>query len=303
MWFKNLKIYQLTQHIDFDPETLETALEEQAFQPCGPQEPSRLGWIAPLGRASTSLLHCSQGHILLCARKQERLLPANVVKEQLEEMVLDIEGKEARKVYRKEQMSLKDEIIFSLMPKAFTRSKNLTAYIDTKRQLIIVNTASSNQAEELLNLLRESLDMLPLVPLASEQDVSLLLTDWLQKQPPRHFHIGGDCELQDNLDEKNRIRCKNQELSATEIKQHLDVGKQVIQLSMDWQERISFNLQQDLTIKQLKFEDIIIEQLEDDNADDQAAYFDSCFSLMVLEIGAFLDALLKQFAVENQLVA
>jgi recombination associated protein RdgC len=291
MWFKNLKIYQITQPLSIDTDTLEQQLEAQLFKPCGQQEPSRLGWVSPLGRKGNSLMHVCNGHILLCARKQERLLPANVVKEELEEKIHAIEEKEGRKIYSKERSSMRDEITFELLPRAFTRSQSIMAYIDVQRNLIMINCASASKAEEFLNLLRESIGSLPVVPFSIEQNLSTLLTDWLSNDPPMPFSIGSDCELQDGKDEKNRIRCKNQELSAEEITSHLEAGKHVIQLALQWHDRISFLLQNDLTIKRIKFEEILQEQLDNMENEDKATLFDNNFAIMSLELGAFIDDL------------
>lgn len=293
MWFKNIKIFQITQDLDLNPETLEEQLQEQAFKPCGHQEPSRIGWDTPLGRNASALSHVCNGDIYLSARKQERVLPGNVIKEHLEEKIHTIEEQESRKIYSKERTSMKDEIIFELMPKAFTRSQKIAGYIDTRRNLIIINCASNSKAEEFLNLLRESIGSLPVVPFSVEQDMSTLLTHWLKTQPPSPFLIGADCELQDVMDEKNRIRCKNQELTSDEITNHLEAGKKVIQLALFWHDRVSFLLQEDLTIKRIKFEDILQEQLDNMDSEDTATLFDNNFSIMSLELGALIDDILK----------
>lgn len=293
MWFKNIKIFQITQDLPLDQQTLEEQLSEHSFKPCGHQEPARIGWDTPLGRNASALTHFCDGHIYLSARKQERVLPANVIKEQLEEKIHQIEEQEARKIYSKERTSMRDEIIFELMPKAFTRSQKITGYIDTRRKLIIINCASASKAEEFLNLLRESIGSLPVVPFSVEQDMSTLLTHWLSTEPPAPFLIGGDCELQDVMDEKNRIRCKNQELASEEISKHLEAGKKVIQLALHWHDKINFVLHEDLTVKQIKFEDILQEKLDNMDSDDKAALFDNNFAIMSLELGALIDELLK----------
>ncbi len=75
MWFKNLQIYRFTRPFDLTVEQLETQLEACAFTPCGSQDISRFGWVKPLGKFGSTLTHAASGHILLCARKEEKMLP------------------------------------------------------------------------------------------------------------------------------------------------------------------------------------------------------------------------------------
>ena len=85
MWFKNLQIYRFTRPFDLTVDQLETQLEACAFTPCGSQDISRFGWVKPLGKFGSTLTHSASGHILICARKEEKMLPGTVVKEMLAE--------------------------------------------------------------------------------------------------------------------------------------------------------------------------------------------------------------------------
>ena len=83
MWFKNLQVYRFTRPFDLTAEQLETQLESLTFTPCGSQDMSRFGWTRPFGKFGSTLTHSANGQILICARKEEKMLPATVVKEQL----------------------------------------------------------------------------------------------------------------------------------------------------------------------------------------------------------------------------
>ena len=122
MWFKNLYIYRFTKPFELSPEEISEQLTEFEFQPCESQELSRTGWVPPLGRHGSDLVHVNGGNIMLCAKRQDKLLPASVVAEEVEQQIEMIEEAEARSVGRKEKQSLKEEMIFTLMPKAFVRS-------------------------------------------------------------------------------------------------------------------------------------------------------------------------------------
>ena len=107
--------------------------------PCGSQDTTRSGWVPPLGRHGSEFVHATSGFLMICCKRQDKLLPAAVDNEALEEKVLQFEEREARKLPAKERRSLKDEVIFSLLPKAFARSSLQFAYIAPKDNLLVVN--------------------------------------------------------------------------------------------------------------------------------------------------------------------
>jgi len=85
MWFKNLRLYQLTEDFTHSPEALAEALAAQPFKPCGSQELQRSGWVPPVGADSEEYVHATGGYIMICAKRQTRILPGAVVNEHLEE--------------------------------------------------------------------------------------------------------------------------------------------------------------------------------------------------------------------------
>ena len=58
-WFKNVMIYRLTKSLDWTSQTLQTALEQEIFHPCGQSDMSKFGWANPL--RGSELLHFSVG--------------------------------------------------------------------------------------------------------------------------------------------------------------------------------------------------------------------------------------------------
>ena len=99
MWFKNLQLFRLSGDFTHSTTDIENKLTDHLFEPCGKTEPSRYGWVSPFGDHNDQLVHSAGGFLLLCAKKEERVLPAAVVREQLDERVAKIEAAEARKVY------------------------------------------------------------------------------------------------------------------------------------------------------------------------------------------------------------
>ncbi|WP_333877826.1 recombination-associated protein RdgC [Methylobacter sp.] len=301
MWFKNLSIFRLTEDFTLAPADLELKLEQMAFRPCGSHEEFTFGWTSPLGKSSEQLVHSANGFLMLCGKKEERVLPASVVNEMMQEKILETEEQQGRKLSKKERTAIKDELIFELLPRAFTFSNKTYAYIDPKGGWLIVDAASAKKAEDLLSSLRKCLGSLPAVPLNTIEKPVKVMTEWLiNNQAPDDITIEDECELRSPEEEGGIIRCKRHDLSLPEIKNHLDTGKEVIKLAVNWADRIAFIIDENLAVKRLKFLDLIQDQVSDIDTGSEAEQFDVDFSIMSLELANFLPRLLELFGGENK---
>ena len=169
MWFKNLIVFQIEQDLDLNDETLTECLERGQFKPCGSQEPSTLGWVPPMAEMSEQLFHAGSGMYLLTAKREERVLPIGVIKDAVDDKVAEIEKREERKVGRKQKMEIKEDMVFSMMPRAFTRSARMQGLVMPGLNLIVVDSANRNKAEEWVSLLRHSLGSLAVKPVETKK--------------------------------------------------------------------------------------------------------------------------------------
>lgn len=295
MWFKNLRVYRLTEKLSYTPELLDESLAKFEFQPCGKLDPIKYGWVPPLGREGVQFAHAAGGCMMMCAKKQEKVIPSAVINEVLEERIVEINTSESRHVGRAEKQTLKDDVIFTLMPKALAKSSLDYAYIDTNHQLMIVNSSSASRAEQLISALREalgSIKLIPLTPLNPAQDV---LTSWVRTgSTPKEIELGEECELK-SLRDGRIIRCKNQDLTADEITQHIESGMHVTKLAIQWNNAISCIIDEEMSFKRIKYDDAIYERADDGSADSKAQQFDQDFSVMTIELAAFLTAMIHAF--------
>jgi len=302
MWFKNLALYRFTEPFTLTADELEEKLADKHFRPCGSHDEFSLGWTSPVGNTSEQLIHASNGFLMLCLKKEEKVVPAGVINEMLQDKIAEVEEQEARKLSKKERTALKDELIFELLPRAFSFSKKTYAYIDPKGGWIIADAASAKKAEDLLSYLRKGLGSLPVVPVNTTDKPIATMTQWLvdNSSVPKDLVIEDECELRSPEDEGSIIRCKKHNLALPEIINHLDTGKQVIKLAVNWTDRISFIIDENLAIKRLKFLDLIQDQVADTEAEDESARFDVDFSIMSLELSNFLPRLIEIFGGENK---
>jgi len=291
--FKNAKIYQLGAPLTLTLTEWHAHLAAFRFRPCGPLETLAMGWVSPLGRADTDPVIAVNNCLMLAMRRQERLLPAAVITEMLDERIAVIEHQEKRVVNKHERKRMRDEILVELLPRAFVRSRLVRAYLDRQLHSVVIDAGSDKVAEDVLTLLRETLGSFPAKPLATEIDVADRLSAWLKTdEPPPGFMLDDSCELRDRADAQAVVRCRGMDLSTPEIKAHLDNGMQVASLGLVWNEDLTFTLEASLTLKQLRFSDALLMTEERAPGPDQAALnFDTEAAIMTDQIRSLMGGL------------
>ncbi|WGE41331.1 recombination-associated protein RdgC [Actinobacillus equuli] len=293
-WFKNVMIYRLTSPLSLESHSLEEQLQQTKFTPCSQSDMSKFGWSSPL--SGSELLHFSQGkQFLLVSHKEDKLLPANVVKKETEERIAVLEEKEARKLKKTEKQAIKDDVVAMLLPRAFSKHQFTAIWLDLDAQLVYVDAGSSKRAEDTLALLRKTLGSLPVVPISFALLPSEVMTNWIAKgHTPNWLNLLEEAELK-SFDTDSVIRCKRQDLESEEIAQHLQAGKFVTKLAIDWENHFSSVLNEDATLSRVKFADEVREKNDDILKEDIAQRFDADFLLMTEELKLFTQKMIEEF--------
>ncbi|MGQ8364902.1 recombination-associated protein RdgC [Glaciecola sp. 1036] len=297
MWFKNVKIYKFTQDFSLNTDTLQSQLEQMQFKPCGSQESQSMGFVNPVPNGEL-LFHAANDAVAVTLKRQERILPASVVNAELSERVAKIELETGSPVGKKAQKDLKEDIIQQLLPRAFTKSAKTNAIILLTEQLVIVDASSDKAAEVILACLRKCLGSLPVVPFVKSQQQHIL-TDWLKHDAPEGFELLDEAEFKSTADDGAIVRVKKQDLDADEVLAHIQAGKLVEKIALSFKERLTCVLAEDLSIKRLKFTDLVMQENEDIPKDEVAAKFDADFALFCAEIADFIQALKTIFAEQD----
>jgi recombination associated protein RdgC len=129
MWFKNIQFYRFEDQFKLTAAQLHDKLETRKARPCGQMEMGCQGWSQPLGRAGHTLVHETDGALMICLRREDKLLPASLVREQVAERAFQIEQEAGRSVGRREKADIKDQVLQELLPRALVRAAHTWACI------------------------------------------------------------------------------------------------------------------------------------------------------------------------------
>lgn len=273
MWFKQVSFYPLNRQALPDAGVLADKLQAAAFAP-----PTGLEWFgegfAPPQPFSPEPVFAADFTWSAALKKSEKVLPAGVIRELLDEKVAEIQAAEARSVGRKEKQELKERITDELLPRAFVRSSRTRILCDTRSGLLLVDSASANRAEHALSKLREALGGLEARLPHTQTSPQALMSDWLLKgEADGAFVLDDSCELKGTGDVVPVLKASRQDLTAAEIVQHLKSGKQATRLGLIWRDRIAFVLDQDLSLKRIRYLDVLQEEAEGHGDDAESLAF------------------------------
>jgi recombination associated protein RdgC len=293
MLFKNATVVRLTGDIPRENEELLKVLESNRFVPAREMESERRGWIPPSGKESDDLVYAQGAVYLLCLQIESKILPASVIREELKErMALREAG--GRKIRSKEKQQLMDEIRFDLLPRAFSKFTRVLGYIDYQRQEVVVGTASKTQVDEFLAFLRASLGSLPVQSLKAEYSPTMRMTDWARlRQAPSKVKFGAEITLVEPEGGKGSFR--KQDLLSDEIQQCIEAGKQVQRMAFEWNDYLSFTIDEELTIRKLSALDMFDQEYEGDSDEDDDIAANLFLTFMALR--ELLPELYKWFGV------
>lgn len=299
LWFRNLQSYRLATHHGLTPETIADALARKPFVHCSSQDLFSQGWIPPARHMPDLYAPANQNVVLVCLKTEEKLLPPAVVRQQADERIQKIEAEEGRKVGRRETREIRERVAEELTPRAFVKSHAQRALIDLECGWVWVEGSSASKAENLLSLLREALGSLPTRLVDTQTSPQSAMTLWLEEGTPASFELDADCELRFPGDGGAVARFTRQALETDEVRQHLATGKLASKLGLVWDERIAFQLTEKLEIKRLAMLDVLQEEIENADAADQGALFDSSFALLIGELRNFIPAVLSALGGET----
>lgn len=291
MWFKQVQLFQIDETIDC--EVLEAQLQSLAFHPCLPSHHYSRGFVEPVetNQEENILARRVGDYVMLCLQLEEKILPASVIREALADKVSEIARREDRKVRGKERLALKDEVIFSLLPRAFTKKSKIYGYIDLSSKRLVLGTVAEKKAEHFVSMLRKAVGE-EIYAIETEK-LSPKMTHWVRHQDyPTVFSVQKAGVLQDPEQASRVIRCKAQDLFAKGIQSLLSDGCEVRQLALQWHDQVDFILSEGLLLQSVRLSDDVALQSKELELESKEQQFDADFMIMAKTFsGLFLDLL------------
>lgn len=282
MIFKNAQVRAFTRPFNYTIKELNEFLAGCRFKPLEEKQVKSIGWVNPVGAVSTvddDYYLASTGGIILLKYYIEKkdIKPRTIQKklEVIEKMMVESEG---RNLTKREKIEHTETIIEELLPHAQTIEKAVFAYISPKDNIIVVNTSTNSDLEEVCGLLRKSIGTFPSTIvteyiLAEEKEdrptVTEALTGWLigEVPAPAKIFIGESCATVSRFPEsKAKANFKNQDLQTSEIREFILNNMQVSEISLVLYEGeadnpnhiMSFTVNKELDIKSIKIFDHIL---------------------------------------------
>ena len=279
MWFKNARLFQLNEAFSMNAEQLSDALKGDALKACAPMEAVSKGWVSPFGSDSELFVLQSGDALLFTLGIEEKVLPAAVVNHQLSQQLDSIKAESGQKPGRKQQTDMKQQLMLEMLPQAFVKPKAISAYIDLKLGLLVVDCASQNAAEDLVSQLRQTLGSFKASAFGPSSSMAQVLTQWvLHATGDGGFQLDNEIVLETLDDSKGVVRGRNIAHLDDQMKLHIDNGYLVTQLGLSFNDRVELVLGHDMGIKKVKFTDLVLDQLDDESIESEWQLLDSRFA-------------------------
>lgn len=294
--FKNALVYQIEQWEQPPLQDIEARLVGSRFVECGATQAESHGFIEPRGDQGAPLLESVGGQLILKLCSETKGVPGGVIKTQLEERLQAIEQQTGRRPKGKQVKELKEEIVHTLLPRAFPKRGSTLIWLDLQARYLVIGAGSFKKADRIVTQLIELLGGgLRLLPIQTALSPAVAMAEWLtEKEAPSGFSLDRDCELKQPDSEKAAVRYARHNLELDELGEHIKQGKLPTQLAMTWASRVSFVLTESLSIKRIKLLDVVLESTrgaQDTGRDDGG--FDADVALTTGELRKLLPDLFE----------
>lgn len=300
MFFKNIFVFAFTRPFALSAQALIEHLNTQLYTPCKSTDLSHFGWCQPFGKHGKALVEEQAGNLLICAKHEEKIIPASVVNDHLDLRISQLEFEQGRSPTKKEKEQFKEDIIFDLLPRAFSKYSITQAYISPVNNIIVVNSSSRSKAEDLLALLRKCLGTLRVTSFSPSVAPDETMTNLIVEQNlPEVFSMGHGAKLSGIGDHAPQIGMKNCDLNSEEVKAHIDAERYVTRLSLEYDNCMSFDVCDDLSIKAIKYFDVLTEQNDDIDKDDIKCRLEADLLLMSSETNRMINDVLAIFSLAS----
>ncbi len=146
---RNAFVYQASAEHPLLPDSqqaLTELVEQRQFVPVLPSHIASTGFVAH--PSTGELVTPFAGGFAFVLRMDSKILPASAINAKAQEKVAEIEARENRKVYRKERLLIKDDVLALMIPQAFIKSRLVEVFYMPTTGRLILSCASQSVADE-----------------------------------------------------------------------------------------------------------------------------------------------------------
>jgi recombination associated protein RdgC len=256
--------------------------------------PGKLGYSWKILREGLPYIKVAE-NIMLTLEFQSKLIPTQVINVELKKELEKIETLQGYRAGKKQKRDIKEAIIIKLHEQAFVTSRCINVWINTKYDLMCIETISQSVSDDVISRLIKDLEYqgrpinTTIKPVAfMRQIISEVFID--------NFSLGESCVLV--ADGQKSINFKNERLDTTEVSNYLINGRKPKKLELSFDSgRAIFTIDENLRISKIVLPDITNERGEFETDED---YFDSTFTIRAGQCIEIINELLDQLGEEDE---
>lgn len=242
--------------------------------------------------ATGELVSTFSGGLAFAVRYDTKILPASVIRNEVDKRVKAIEQSDGKKVGRKERLSIRDQVTDDLLPRALGKTAIVTCYYSPEKKHLIVPVSSKQLADVVTSELVHAVGSIKTTTI-NVSDVKLGLTtkvqQWLDDAESDAF--GWDFEPGGRVKMVGESESASFDMAALDkaragIQDALKKQFAVAELGMIFKESTSFRLTHEFRLKGIHFS---YEPTEDADSLREAWEYDA--SLQLLELTRITDGL------------
>jgi recombination associated protein RdgC len=235
----------------------------------------------------------SESMFLMCLQLEDKILPAQVVKQATDARISEIVIENQQKPTRERQRQLKDDVISGLLPRAFSKLQRVNILVDIERGRIILDTLTAKNIEMVWVAVKRIFPDWKIDWVDANSCIKNM-TSWLKTDTPDGFTLQKYVVLRDPQQQSRIIRAQQQDLSHNVIQTLLAEGCQVMQLALDWREQMTFTMTDSCGLRGINFADSLLELGHTDGDTDPAQQFITDSLLLAETLRKLYDSLLDQ---------
>lgn len=262
MYFKNLMAHRLTAQVD--PAVLAEHLELTPQASCLPSQTKVTGFSKIYGSSQRLFTH--EDCHLFCLSTEEKIVPASVVKTELDKRLQLMRMERGEYPTRSERNEIKERIRDEFTKKALVRNTHLWAYIDNPNRLLIINTTSAKQADGLVASIRGGMPGVRAFPLRPADNIAETTARWLEAgEAPRDIEFGDRCIIR--LPDGQEVKYTKSDLQDELLKGYLRDGFAVKEVSLTYKNETSFVMTDDFGFKGFRLSDALLSTISTGSAE------------------------------------